>query len=240
MQPSIGPSMSRHRRTALSFRDSALPPIFTIAIQTLQQLSSGSINVADKSDERRLTKQVLNLSCNCLSFDFMGTIPDDTSDEQGTVMVPHSWNMLRDDGIPKLFFDMFSRTVVRAQAKVVVSHGHTVPSIPLGGLRRWLPLLPTDELQRDMDRCTVVLPRPGDGWYAPPAGANAGFPWGELTQKGAEQMLQKGAAYGHNSKALWAYGLAEIGGRPGAGQIASRSGGFAAFLLRKVSEREFS
>ena len=28
--------------------------------------------------------QVLNLSCNCLSFDFMGTIPDDTSDEQGT------------------------------------------------------------------------------------------------------------------------------------------------------------
>lgn len=110
MQPSIGPSMSRHRRTALSFRDTALPPIFTIAIQTLQQLSSGAINVPDKNDERRLSKQVLSLSCNCLSFDFMGTIPDDTSDEQGTVMVPHSWNMLRDDGIPKLFFDMFSRS----------------------------------------------------------------------------------------------------------------------------------
>eukprot|EP00435_Cladocopium_sp_Y103_P052710 s451_g16.t1 len=88
MQPSIGPSMSRHRRTALSFRDTALPPIFTIAIQTLQQLSTGAINVPDKNDERRLSKQVLNLSCNCLSFDFMGTIPDDTSDEQGTVGGP--------------------------------------------------------------------------------------------------------------------------------------------------------
>jgi len=110
MQPTIGPSMSRHRRTALSFRDTALPPIFTIAIQTLQQLSTGGINVPDKNDERRLSKQVLNLSCNCLSFDFMGTIPDDTSDEQGTVMVPHSWSMLRDDGIPKLFFDMYSRS----------------------------------------------------------------------------------------------------------------------------------
>ncbi|CAK9107617.1 Exportin-7 (Exp7) (Ran-binding protein 16) [Durusdinium trenchii] len=94
----------RHRRTALSFRDTALPPIFTIAIQTsgapqgaeelfagwqkLQQLSSGAINVPDKNDERRLSKQVLSLSCNCLSFDFMGTIPDDTSDEQGTARAP--------------------------------------------------------------------------------------------------------------------------------------------------------
>ena len=34
--------------------------------------------------------QVLNLSCNCLSFDFMGTIPDDTSDEQGTVGAQNS------------------------------------------------------------------------------------------------------------------------------------------------------
>merc|ERR1719356_1771872 len=43
MQPSIGLSMSRFRRTALSFRDTALPSIFTIAPQTLQQLVSGSI-----------------------------------------------------------------------------------------------------------------------------------------------------------------------------------------------------
>merc|ERR1712023_356208 len=101
--------MSRFRRTALSFRDSALPTIFTIAIQTLQQLTLGPSNITDKNDERRLTKQVLQLACNCLSFDFMGTIPDETSDEQSTVMVPHSWSMLREDGIPKLFFDLFSK-----------------------------------------------------------------------------------------------------------------------------------
>jgi exportin-7 len=110
MQPSIGPSMSRFRRTALSFRDVALPSIFVVGIQTLQQLSAGQINVQDKNEERRLTKQVLQLSCNCLSFDFMGTIPDETSDEQSTVMVPHSWNMLREEGIPKLLFDLFSKS----------------------------------------------------------------------------------------------------------------------------------
>mmetsp|Transcript_24122 Transcript_24122/g.77650 ORF Transcript_24122/g.77650 Transcript_24122/m.77650 type:complete len:1092 (-) Transcript_24122:124-3399(-) len=110
MQPSIGPSMSRFRRTALSFRDTALPPIFTIGMQTLQQVATGQITIGDKTEERRLMKQVLRLCCNCLSFDFMGTIPDETSDEQSTVMVPHSWNMLRDEGIPKLFFDLFSRS----------------------------------------------------------------------------------------------------------------------------------
>lgn len=113
MQPSIGPSMARFRRTALSFRDSALPAIFTIAIQTLQQVTNSAINVTDKAEERRLLKQVLQLACNCLSFDFMGTIPDDTSDEQSTVMIPHTWNMLREEGIPKLFFDLFSRACVQ-------------------------------------------------------------------------------------------------------------------------------
>jgi len=110
MRPTIGASMSRFRRTALSFRDSALPQIFTIGIQTLQQLTTGAINVADKNEERRLMKQVLQLSCNGLSFDFMGTIPDETTDEQSTVMVPHNWAILREEGIPKLFFEVFSKS----------------------------------------------------------------------------------------------------------------------------------
>lgn len=120
MQPSIGPSMSRFRRTALSFRDTSLPTIFTIGIQTLGQVNGGQINVSDKNEERRLMKQVLQLVCNCLSFDFMGTIPDETSDEQSTVMVPHSWNMLRDEGIVKTFFDLFSRSCTYQWAECAV------------------------------------------------------------------------------------------------------------------------
>lgn len=110
MQPSIGPSMSRFRRTALSFRDTAMSSIFTVAIQTLRQMSSGQINIGDKNEERRLTKQVLQLTCNCLSFDYMGTIPDESSDEQGLVMCPHGWSFLRDEAIPKLLFDLVSKT----------------------------------------------------------------------------------------------------------------------------------
>eukprot|EP00434_Breviolum_minutum_P012663 symbB.v1.2.011162.t1/scaffold705.1/size174302/9 len=53
--------------------------------------------------------------------------------------------------------------------QVILSHGHAVPPFPLGRVRRWLDMLPTPEESRAMDRCTVVLPRPGDGWYAPPS-----------------------------------------------------------------------
>ncbi|CAK9107684.1 2-succinyl-5-enolpyruvyl-6-hydroxy-3-cyclohexene-1-carboxylate synthase [Durusdinium trenchii] len=68
--------------------------------------------------------------------------------------------------------------------QVVLNHGHSVPGFPLGSMRRWLELLPSSELSRDMDRCTVVLPRPGDGWYAPPSSgtsAGAGPEKGEVT-----------------------------------------------------------
>lgn len=32
----------------------------------------------------------------------VGTIPDETSEDQTTVMVPHNWTVLKDSVIPKL------------------------------------------------------------------------------------------------------------------------------------------
>lgn len=107
MQPQIGRQMARHRRTAFSFRDSALLDIFKVAVQTLQQFHAGAIRVPNAQEETRLLKQVLQLTHNCLSFDFLGTIPDDTTDEQATVMLPQSWSMLRDESFPKTLFDLY-------------------------------------------------------------------------------------------------------------------------------------
>ncbi|PFH35350.1 importin-beta N-terminal domain-containing protein [Besnoitia besnoiti] len=107
MQPQMGRQMARLRRTAFSFRDTALLDIFKVGAQTLQQFHSGAIRVPNQQEETQLLKQVLQLTHNCLSFDFLGTVPDDATDEQTTVMLPQSWTMLKDEAFPKTLFDLY-------------------------------------------------------------------------------------------------------------------------------------
>lgn len=82
--------------------------------------------------------------------------------------------------------------------QVVQHHGRCVPPFRFGRTLEWLHRLPSGEVLNALENCTVVLPRLGDGWYAPPTSsgyeAPAGFPWGELTDTGAEQMRRRGAA----------------------------------------------
>lgn len=73
--------------------------------------------------------------------------------------------------------------------QVLFNHGQHVPSFPMGCMSNWVPLLPNEEVDNALDRCTVVLPRPGDGWYAIPGSSGKyGFPWGQLSAKGAQEM----------------------------------------------------
>lgn len=110
MQPTAGSQLARFRRTAMSFRETVLSEIFEIGIQTLQQLNAGTMHFTDGTDERLLLRQVLQLTLNCLNFDFMGTVSDDAGEDQTTVMIPHTWTMLRQEKIPELFFDIYTKS----------------------------------------------------------------------------------------------------------------------------------
>eukprot|EP00920_Eleutheroschizon_duboscqi_P037447 GHVT01089771.1.p1 GENE.GHVT01089771.1~~GHVT01089771.1.p1 ORF type:complete len:993 (-),score=214.78 GHVT01089771.1:221-3199(-) len=107
IQPQVGPQMGRHRRTALTFKESALKEILKTAVQTLQQIHSGALSIPDRQEEGKLLKQVLQLTRNCLAFDFLGTVPDETTDEQSTVMIPHSWTLVREAEMPQLLFELY-------------------------------------------------------------------------------------------------------------------------------------
>nr|KAJ0225126.1 hypothetical protein LSAT_V11C100045500 [Lactuca sativa] len=76
-QPNPGLPSTHHRRVACSFRDQCLFQVFQISLTSLQQLKTdvGS----------RLPELALTLALKCLSFDFVGTSIDESSDEFGTV-----------------------------------------------------------------------------------------------------------------------------------------------------------
>ncbi|WOL16370.1 exportin-7-like isoform X2 [Canna indica] len=105
-QPNAGISLTIHRKVACSFRDQSLFQIFQISLTSLHQL---------KSDEDMqvsvLRELTLSLSLKCLSFDFVGTSVDESSEEFGTVQIPSSWkSVLQDPSTLQIFFDYYNIT----------------------------------------------------------------------------------------------------------------------------------
>ncbi|CAN1121312.1 XPO7 [Linum perenne] len=97
---------THHRRVACSFRDQSLFQIFQISITSLHQLKN------DAASE--LQEFAISLSLQCLSFDFVGTSIDESSDEFGTVQIPSSWRpVLEDPSTLQIFFDYYGIMITR-------------------------------------------------------------------------------------------------------------------------------
>ncbi|PIA44208.1 hypothetical protein AQUCO_01700074v1 [Aquilegia coerulea] len=102
-QPNPGLPSTHHRRVACSFRDQSLFQIFHISLTSLNQLRN---DVAS-----RLQDLALSLALKCLSFDFVGTSLDESSEEFGTVQVPLPWkSVVEDPSTLQIFFDYYAIT----------------------------------------------------------------------------------------------------------------------------------
>uniref|UniRef100_A0A7R9U4R6 Importin N-terminal domain-containing protein n=1 Tax=Pinguiococcus pyrenoidosus TaxID=172671 RepID=A0A7R9U4R6_9STRA len=104
-------TLTQHRKTAISFRDSSLFRIFRTAMTTLRQLQNGAMVGATREQEMRIGKSLLNLIAKCLNFDFIGTNPDESTEDLGTIQVPTSWRAVIQDGQTlQLLFDYYKNT----------------------------------------------------------------------------------------------------------------------------------
>lgn len=85
-------SLTRQRRISSNFRDVYLSEIFSLSCNVLHACLT-SLMTNDRSPERmKLVEVASKLALNCLSFDFIGTSPDESnSDDLPTVQVPSSW-----------------------------------------------------------------------------------------------------------------------------------------------------
>ncbi|VDO56096.1 unnamed protein product [Onchocerca flexuosa] len=83
-------TVTKQRKTASSFRDGYLFDIFELSTSMLRKTVNGS-----RINERELSTVscLLQLSLNCLSFDFIGSLADETNDDNATVQVPTLWRL---------------------------------------------------------------------------------------------------------------------------------------------------
>ena len=99
----------KHRKIATSFRDKALYEYFILTRDLLKRILERLRETKFLNDhEQTLVNNLLKLSVNCLSFDFIGTILDESNDDSACVQIPTTWRpVFIEDNILKLYFDLF-------------------------------------------------------------------------------------------------------------------------------------
>ncbi|GAX79235.1 hypothetical protein CEUSTIGMA_g6675.t1 [Chlamydomonas eustigma] len=99
-----GRTLTQQRKTAINFRDSCLFKVFQLSLYSLQEMFQ-------KGADTRLKEQGLLLASQCLSYDFVGTCLDDSSEEICTIQVPSSWRpVLEEASTLQLFLDYYKST----------------------------------------------------------------------------------------------------------------------------------
>ncbi|XP_054708520.1 exportin-7-like [Uloborus diversus] len=102
-------SLTKQRKTATTFRDTELYDIYQLSCDLLRRaLESWKVASFKDEAEHNLMNALLRLAYNCISFDFIGTSPDESSDDLCTVQIPTRWRpAFLDFNSLQLFFDLY-------------------------------------------------------------------------------------------------------------------------------------
>lgn len=150
-------SMTLHRKVAVSFKDAALFAIFEISLTMLNQVATRSIALealppdAAARTEDKITEESLSLLIACMSFDFLGSNPDEDAADTTSVQVPASWReRLQSGSTLRVLFNLYK--------------GCTTGRIPL------IPDAPAPAIAG-----SASAPAASRGAFGSPAGAAGGF-----------------------------------------------------------------
>lgn len=74
--------------------------------------------VANQSQEETLGEQALSLTVRCLNFDFIGTNPDESTEDVGTIQAPTTWRpVLQESTTIELLFEFYKSTTPPRSSK---------------------------------------------------------------------------------------------------------------------------
>lgn len=107
-------TLSDHRKVAVSFRDDCLLEVFETSLRMLNEIATKNVSLdgipasGTKDAEDYLLNQVLNLITACLNFDFIGVLPDESSDDTNSLQVPNSWtDRIKSGNSLRLLFNIY-------------------------------------------------------------------------------------------------------------------------------------
>ncbi|XP_026679355.1 exportin-7-B [Diaphorina citri] len=101
-------SLTKHRKIASSYRDIQLFDIFRLSCSLLSNAQENCKTMTLEGEGQIFMTQLLGLAQNCLTFDFIGTATDESSDDLCTVQIPTSWRpAFLDPNTLKLFFNLY-------------------------------------------------------------------------------------------------------------------------------------
>ncbi|KAJ6659205.1 hypothetical protein lerEdw1_019250 [Lerista edwardsae] len=98
---------SKHRKIAISFRDTTLKEILMLACSLLKEMLAKPLNLQDQL-QQNLAMHLLKLVLNCLNYDFIGSSADESADDLCTVQIPTNWrSIFLEPETLDLFFDLY-------------------------------------------------------------------------------------------------------------------------------------
>ncbi|MES1920035.1 hypothetical protein MHBO_001763 [Bonamia ostreae] len=84
----------KNRRISSQFRDKELFNIFKLSVVVLNRIiRDNNFGISDQ-EGNSLVESALDLTSNCLNFDFIGTIRDESSDDLKSLQIPEKWSEL--------------------------------------------------------------------------------------------------------------------------------------------------
>lgn len=112
--------------------------LFLLLLYVAFHIHALNIQAAEPQQEKVLGENSLALIVRCLSFDFIGTNPDESTEDVGTIQAPTSWRtLLQDPATTELFFEFYAKTEPPRSSKAMEA------IILLASVRR--SLFPTDK-----------------------------------------------------------------------------------------------
>ncbi|KAK6045733.1 hypothetical protein COOONC_16762 [Cooperia oncophora] len=109
-------SVNKHRKGIALFRDSHIFEIFETSVSLLEAISRKDL----ASLQMPFVLAVLDLCLNTLLFDFIGSLSDETSEDNYTVQVPTIWRTAFTDGkLVDLIFQLYIKLPSVASDKIL-------------------------------------------------------------------------------------------------------------------------